>query len=281
MSHRHPHRPFDSHRLSYTALALSLVLGIRAASGQCVGDCNADGAVEMGELVAATRAALGVVASCNAADRNGDGVTVDELVAAVNYANTGCPAPGTATPTLTPTPTRTASATTPTPAIGCGDGVIDFAAGETCDDGNVQEGDSCPANCRIATCALSGDLIDVDIDFTVPGGIDVIGIQTFLRYADGVAGIPGRSGDARIFDRLSEIPDNVVLQPNDLDYGLIMVSYSYDGSTIVPGRLFTVTFDRCREARPPAASDFRCLVVAAGDAGGENVSGVTCTATLR
>jgi len=260
-----------------------LFLFVSVGHSQCVGDCDGNGVVTPAELVTAVRAALGEPATCSAADREGDGVTIDEVVAAVSNSTSGCPAAGTATPTATPTPTRTpqsATATT-TPVAGCGDGIVDFANGETCDDSNTVDDDGCPANCRIRTCALSSEPVEVDIDFTVPGGIEVVGVQTFLRYADGVVGIPGRGGDDRIFDRLTEIPENVVLQPNDLDYGLIMIAYSFDSTPIVPGRLFTATFDRCRDARLPAADDFRCVVKAAGDASGTDVSGVACTATLR
>lgn len=93
-----------------------LVIGLPAplargtgAAAACVGDCHADGAVTVDELVLAVNIALGQAgpATCPGLDRNEDGaVTIDELVTAVNNALGGCTAA--ATPTATPTgePTR-------------------------------------------------------------------------------------------------------------------------------------------------------------------------------
>jgi hypothetical protein len=60
----------------------------------CPGDCNADGAVKVDELVKGVNIALGTTAvgECVAFDINDDGqVTVAELIKAVNAALTGCP----------------------------------------------------------------------------------------------------------------------------------------------------------------------------------------------
>ena len=47
----------------------------------------------------------------------------------------------------------------------CGDGVVDTAFGETCDDGNDNENDSCPSGpngtCQFATCG-DGFVWDTD-----------------------------------------------------------------------------------------------------------------------
>jgi YVTN family beta-propeller protein len=59
----------------------------------CGGDCNADGAVAIGELVRAVGIALGdpLATGCDAADANGDGaVDVSELVRAVASGLDGC-----------------------------------------------------------------------------------------------------------------------------------------------------------------------------------------------
>jgi len=85
--------------------------GVAAAA--CTGDCNADGAVTVTELIKGVNIALETASldSCPEFDANGDGAaTVNEIVAAVNYALTACPV---AEPTATPTDVPTA---TPTPA---------------------------------------------------------------------------------------------------------------------------------------------------------------------
>ena len=122
------------------------------ASAQCAGDCNGDGHVSVAELVVATRVALGEEAACGSLDH---AATIDEVVTAVNNAHGTCPIPATPTPTSTPTPTQTTgqATVTPTAVAGCGDNNVDATIDETCDDGNTADGDSCPANCRIATCA--------------------------------------------------------------------------------------------------------------------------------
>jgi hypothetical protein len=59
----------------------------------CPGDCNLDGAVQVGELITAVNVSLGnsTLASCIAGDPSGDGaVTIDELLRAVNSALHGC-----------------------------------------------------------------------------------------------------------------------------------------------------------------------------------------------
>lgn len=66
------------------------------AAAQCPGDCNADGAVAINELVTAVAIALGEqpVDACAAADTSDDGaVTINELLSAVAAALDGCPEP--------------------------------------------------------------------------------------------------------------------------------------------------------------------------------------------
>jgi len=85
-----------------TALWGALVTPARA----CVGDCNGDGVVTISELVQGVAIALGIAAPATcAAFGSGGGVTISDLVTAVNALLGGCPA--TASPTITPTPTPT------------------------------------------------------------------------------------------------------------------------------------------------------------------------------
>ncbi len=66
----------------------------------CAGDCNADAAVTIDEVVLCVNMALGNAGedACGACDVDGDGsVTVNEVIAAVAAALNGCPTPGPAT----------------------------------------------------------------------------------------------------------------------------------------------------------------------------------------
>ena len=78
--------------LHLAALLLVLVLALPAAA-QCRGDCDADGAVSVDEIITAVNIALGTADStaCAAADADADGaVTVDEILLALSDALDGC-----------------------------------------------------------------------------------------------------------------------------------------------------------------------------------------------
>jgi cysteine-rich repeat protein len=255
---------------SIAAAALLMVCTLPVpAAAQCTGDCSGDNQVTVDELLIGVNIALGVesVTECEPfdVDMSGD-VTVDELLAAVNYALNGCPPP---------------TAPTPNPSGVCGDGHVDFGRGETCDDGNTVEGDSCPANCTIHPCTGAGTTVSADVSFTAPAGVDVGGITIFLRYPDGVVRIPGFANDASVQNSITNLPDNAFSTPNDLDYALRLVMFSADGSAIAASPLFTVQFDNCAGAAPPQADDFRCTVETAVDTNTAPVSGATCAVTLR
>jgi hypothetical protein len=112
-------------------IAVAVVVGLvvpPAAASTCVGDCKADGAVDIGDLIIGVNIALGLqsVADCEAfANLNGR-VDVAQLIQGVNNALNGCPTPPTPsvtveasttlTPTVTPTGT-TANTATLTPTL--------------------------------------------------------------------------------------------------------------------------------------------------------------------
>lgn len=80
-------------RPSATATPTPTPTPTETAPSGCAGDCNADGAVTVDELIVGVNIALGQadIDACAAFDRDGDGlVFVDELVAAVDAALHGC-----------------------------------------------------------------------------------------------------------------------------------------------------------------------------------------------
>ncbi|MFI5364072.1 MAG: DUF1566 domain-containing protein [Candidatus Binatia bacterium] len=101
------------------AVALGLIAAAvpctasQPALAQCVGDCDGNGVVSVDEILIGVEIVLGEadLSRCPSFGINGDmRVTVDEILAAVNNALTGCPTPTntpTAAPTSTPTPTPT------------------------------------------------------------------------------------------------------------------------------------------------------------------------------
>ncbi|MEO8601290.1 MAG: hypothetical protein ABI629_01805 [bacterium] len=268
-------------------------LGSAAASGQCAGDCNSDGAVGINELISGVNIALGsaAVATCPSFDINADGsVAINELIAAVNNALSGCPSSGgTATPSPTPTPTAptsgpTATATPTRPvSASCGNGQTEANAGETCDDGGRAEGpgDACPANCRIATCQPSGEQITADVVFdTDPSDLLVAGLTLFVRYPDGTVDVPGSNSDSAVLGAVAS--DFFSITPNDFNYALTAVLIDPFLSGVEAGTAVSIQFIRCQGAPLPAAAAFACTVVDASDPTPTSVTDqVSCHVVLR
>ena len=74
-------------------LALPIWVGRVQAQGTCAGDCNADGQVDVADILTLTNIALGdtSVSDCPSGDVNRDNqISIDELLAAVDVALQGC-----------------------------------------------------------------------------------------------------------------------------------------------------------------------------------------------
>jgi hypothetical protein len=110
---------------------LLLVIGASSLAGlwstaaypSCIGDCNADAAVTVDEVIAGVNIDLGVadMSTCVAFDANGDGqVTVDEITAAVSNALNGCGMPLLSSNRSVPVPAL--SAAQPVIHVGSGSG---------------------------------------------------------------------------------------------------------------------------------------------------------------
>lgn len=281
-----------------TTVLLVLTTLVTDAGAQCTGDCGGNNEVTVDEIIVGVNIALGAapLSACTAFDVDGNSeVTVNELIGAVSNALNGCPAGSTPTPTASPTvtstPTDTPTATptlpapaTPTPTVtappGCGDGVVDFVGGETCDDGNTTDGDECPRTCRIAACVSAPSTLDLTVSFTPPAGVDLAGLTVFVRYPEATVRIPGRANEAAVQDRIGNLPDNTFSTPNDLDYALRVVVFSPDSSPIPAGRLFTVQFDTCEGTTLPQAGEFHCHVESAADTSNTPVADAMCAVAL-
>jgi cysteine-rich repeat protein len=263
------------------------------ARAQCVGDCDGGNTVTINELIIGVNIALesAQVSACPVFDANDSGaVEINELIAAVRSALEGCPPPGDtptatvtsstpigATPTATsdvtapPTPTATpdgpaCESPTPVSAEDCGDGTIDLEGGETCDDGNTDEGDDCPANCRIATCEPSGTTLTLRFDFdTIPDELFIQGLQLFVRYPDGILSIPGSVSEPPVLENVTSELFSVT--PFDRDYGVTVTLTDSSFLGYESGEAATVVFDVCAGAPvAPTACDVSCTVTSAVDA---------------
>lgn len=163
----------------------------------------------------------------------------------------------------------------------CGNGKID--AGETCDDGNVVDGDACPGNCSIASCAVTGSAT-ATVTFTVPGGTDVTALSIYLDYPEAAVAIPGSGSQAAVQNAITLIPgNNATFTPNDLNYALrnVIVDNDVPPAPLPPGApgLFDIALQRCGAAPLPVPGDFNCRVDSASAAGGVSVFSATCAVT--
>jgi uncharacterized repeat protein (TIGR01451 family) len=141
-------------------LAAGLLLAAPATGQLCIADCNGDRKVNIDELVRCVSVALGLspLGTCPACDGNGDGrVAIDELVQGVRNAleldASQCGPP--ATPTVTPTPT-------PPPSV-----ELDIVLNPD----PIQPGDTLSVT-LVATNTWHADLLDVQIESTVPNQVD-------------------------------------------------------------------------------------------------------------
>jgi cysteine-rich repeat protein len=159
----------------------------------------------------------------------------------------------------------------------CGNGKID--AGETCDDGNQVEGDSCPSNCVVASCTDGGD-VTATVNFAAPAGVDLTAIQVLVGYPEDKIRIPGSANQAQVLNRIFVTDPVAALSANDLNYAVRLL-VNTDGSTAITGgpSLLTVDFDTCIGAPAVTDGDFACVVQATSAFGpvADAVFATTCS----
>ena len=182
----------------------------------------------------------------------------------------------TATSSTTSTSTSTSTSSTTTP-VGCGNGTT--SGGETCDDGNNSDNDSCPADCRIAACTpLTTTQRFVSVRFAPPEGGLVAGITVLLDYPEGSVDLPG---NATTFPAgtISGVPTGASVSVNDLNFGgkghAIRITVG-SGAALPPGQIVRLRFQDCQGATLPPASAFPCTVLSASDPFLNPVGGVQC-----
>lgn len=140
----------------------------------------------------------------------------------------------------------------------CGNGKID--AGETCDDGNQLNGDSCPSDCTVTTCSTGGS-VTATVNFTPPAGVDLAGIQVLVGYPDDLVKIPGSGNSIQVLNRVTATDGSAALAVNDLNYAIRLL-VNTDGSVAIAGApsLATIDFDTGTGAAAVADGDFACIV---------------------
>jgi cysteine-rich repeat protein len=149
----------------------------------------------------------------------------------------------------------------------CGNGIIE--SGETCDDGNTVDGDSCPASCHVDPCVPVPGTLAASVRYTGPAGTIISGLGFFVDYPAGKVTSPAVTGAFGV-------------SQTDTQYG-----YGFNDEALklggLPATFLHVTFQQlCQGAAPATAADFTCTVNDASDDAGNVVpaSQVTCTVTV-
>lgn len=156
----------------------------------------------------------------------------------------------------------------------CGNGKIDL--GETCDDGNILDGDGCPSDCTIGTCTNSGSTVNANVTFTKPTGVtDLSAMTLYIQYPESKVRLPGQGSAQSVQDQIN-VPSGATFTPNDLDYALNIVLSQPDASPIT-SPAFDITFQTCTGAPAVVDGDFRCLLRDGADTNSNAVYGGTCT----
>jgi len=197
-----------------------------------------------------------------------------KLVAKNGAPDAACALCGSGAPTTTSstavsttsTVTTTSSSTTSIPSL-CGNGQVD--PGETCDDGNVSNNDTCPSDCVVDSCTpiIGGTLVNAVLSFQSPG-VPIAGFNILIDYPEG------------LLDYASAQPLTTgFLAPQDFGHALFVVRASATG--IPSGPVLRTRYNACTGAPAPTNGDFGCEVQLAVDAATNPVEGVTCTLALE
>jgi cysteine-rich repeat protein len=164
-------------------------------------------------------------------------------------------------PATTTTTSASSSTTSSTSAALCGNGQPN--PGETCDDGNQSDNDSCPSDCVVDPCSpLTGTVRSFDVIFNPDAGVNVGGITVLLDYPEGQVEIPGPPLPG---GTITNLPAGAFPIVTDFDHTLRLIVAIGGGNSLVPGVLFRVNFRDCSGALPPTPASFACTVLEATD----------------
>lgn len=145
----------------------------------------------------------------------------------------------------------------------------------------VAGSDAPPARAVVApeaTCRPSDRGQVVAVLLEQPKGANVTAATVVVRYPRDRVGIRAGESERELTKRLRGLPANAVVAAQPVDSGLRVVLGK--APSLPAGELFTVEFDRCVGAPPPAAADFGCSLEAAAGGSGP-VRGVGCSLSLR
>lgn len=157
---------------------------------------------------------------------------------------------------------------------GCGNGLVTNGM-ETCDDGNLENFDSCPSDCTIDACTQTATGSSATLVIAGANALNVASLKVALDYPEGEVWLPGTGfGVASIQDlTFSSSFDSV-----DFDHALrVVVS---NDAAFGQTNIANMDFDLCSGGTPTPA-EFTCTVEEAFGVGGTDFTGTTtCTVTI-
>lgn len=162
-------------------------------------------------------------------------------------------------------------------------------AGETCDDGNHDDNDGCPANCFIGACTPTGTATRlVNVFFDAPAAVNVAGLTLLMNYPEQKVFMPPAGPQAQI-GSANFVPfypaAQVFIRGADLgtagiDSGHAVRGVMADSEAVPHGQLFQLKFQNCSGAAAPVAGEFNCRVLNASDPFSNPLNNVICYVTL-
>ena len=156
-----------------------------------------------------------------------------------------------------------------------------MGTGETCDDGNHSDNDSCPADCRIAACTVTTATRFVQVRFVPPLGANVAGLTVLVDYPEGKVDLPGNGTSGFPSGTFSGVPSGSTISVNDLNFNgkghaLRYTIAGQSGGALTPGQILRLKMLDCAGVVAPTADEFLCTVIAASDPFTNHIDGVRC-----
>jgi cysteine-rich repeat protein len=153
---------------------------------------------------------------------------------------------------------------------GCGNGLVVTPA-ENCDDGNADNFDGCPSDCKIDACTPTSNPQPVTVKISDPGAAAV---TIELDYPEGKVSLPGTGFEADVTNLTAGLLDSL-----DFDHAIRLVAS--DAAAFGQMEIATLNFVDCTVGGPPVVGDFSCTVKdASGPGGTPDLPATTCTVTI-
>jgi cysteine-rich repeat protein len=153
-------------------------------------------------------------------------------------------------------------------SAGCGNGLT--TSGESCDDGNTAQFDSCPSDCTIDACTPNTNPRPVTVTIN---DMTVAGVLLEIDYPEGKVSLPGLGFGADITPLIAG-----TVSPLDFEHAIRLAAA--DAFAFGQTQIATLNFVDCDGATPPVVGDFTCTARDAVGETGTPLPSTTCSVTI-